>query len=97
VRVHGKRVTKTITVWSRSGLPESAVLDVDTPLDGVLQATIQTAPAGSSLSVLDSSGATVIGPAGVQNATFTVCGQRSVKLSLHSPTPGSFRVTVSAP
>jgi hypothetical protein len=54
VRVHGKRVTKTITVWSRSGLPEPAVLDVDTPLDGVLQATIQTAPAGSSLSVLRS-------------------------------------------
>ena len=97
VRVHGKRTQKWKTVRVPSGVPKPAFLTVETPLDGDLEATIENAPNGATLSVLDSSGTTAIGPVGVQHAAFTVCGQRSVTLSLRSSNPGSFSVSLSKP
>jgi hypothetical protein len=97
VVVHGRRALEWKTVRMRAGVPKPALFSVDTPLDGDLEASIENAPSGASLSVLDSSGTTVIGPVGVQQASFTVCGQRSITLRLNSSKPGSFRVSLSAP
>jgi hypothetical protein len=97
VFVKGKRKTKTVTTRERTGAVAAQVLDVSTPLDGVLQATVETAPTGTALGVYDSTGTTPIGPVGVTSASFTVCGQRSIKLILRSSFPGTFKVSLSVP
>jgi hypothetical protein len=94
VKLQGKKHTKWVTIRVRSGTPKPVRRVIETPLDGVLIAAIQAAPPGASLSIYDEGGGTIIGPAGVQNMTFTVCGQRHVMLVLSGSTPGSFRVSI---
>ena len=63
--------------------------------DGTFEAHIQSAPPGAALSLFDSSGTVPIGPTGVTDVSFTVCGQRSVTLVLGAPTGGAFQVSLS--
>jgi hypothetical protein len=100
-KIHTKHGIKT--VWrvvmrpkpGSASLPSSRLIDV--PYDGIFTATLTNAPAGAALTVYDASGTSVIGPAGVASVSFTVCGQRSVRLGLRAAAPGDFAVSLQTP
>lgn len=74
-------------------LPKSA--DYVTELDGVFHAALEYSP-GANLLVLDAESGRLLAPPGPVSS-FTICGQRNVRLRVVSSRPGAFSVTITRP
>ncbi len=68
---------------------------IATPLDGVVTVTLDRAPAGTTVTLSDESGAILIAPP--NGSTYTVCGQRSLLLTVRATKPGAFSATIATP
>ena len=73
-----------------------ATRTLTTPRDGVLAVSLDRAPAGATIALTDASGRLLDADAnGVLR--YTLCGQRSVTLTVTAPLPGSLSATISLP
>ncbi len=68
---------------------------IATPLDGVLTGRLDRAPAGTTVSLSDPNGAVLAAPG--KGISYTVCGQRSLVLTVRTTKPGAFSFTISTP
>ena len=85
--------------WKRhvqASSPFRVVKTIATPDDGVLTVTLKQAPAGTTLSLTDpESGAVVaVRPRAL---SFTVCGSRTMRLTVSSRNAGQIAATISTP
>jgi hypothetical protein len=77
------------------GAPQIA-RKLTTPHDGVLAVSLDGAPAGATIALADASGRLLVAGAG-GSLRYTLCGQRSVTLTVTAPAPGSLSATISLP
>ena len=76
--------------------PFRVVRTLTTPRDGVLTIGLKRAPAGTTLS-LSEPDAGVLVPARPGSLTYTVCGSRTLRLTVTSPVAGEFTAAISTP
>ena len=92
-----RRVWRIVTRPKTSGPPVPSTYSIPLPYDGIVTATINSAPPGAGITVLDASGTSTIGPVGVAAASFTVCGQRGATVRLTAAAPGAFDIALETP
>jgi hypothetical protein len=74
--------------------PAPQTFALATPLDGMLNVTIASAPAGMTIEVVDATTHAMLSPPNI-GATVQVCGTRSVQIVVRSSRPGAFRLIVA--
>jgi hypothetical protein len=88
----------TVASWSgRVASTGRAVRHViQTPLDGSFSVNLGRAPAGASITLVDTRTGKLLAR-GARRASTTVCGQRALSLVVRAAKPGSFSATYATP
>jgi hypothetical protein len=88
----------TVATWTGrvAAVKRSARRPIGTPLDGWMSIKLTQAPKGSQVSIVDPSTNTVVAT-GLRRASFKVCGQRSLVLSVSSKATGAFSAVYATP
>jgi hypothetical protein len=76
--------------------PARASRTVQTPLDGTLEVTLDHAPAGSTVAVLDVSG-NILARSATGSLQYAVCGQRTLTVVVTAAATGDLVATISVP
>ena len=67
-----------------------------TPDDGVLTIALRRAPAGTTLALSEPEGEILV-PAQPGSLSYTVCGSRTLRLTVTSPVAGQLTAAISTP
>ena len=80
----------------QASTPFRAVKTFATPNDGVLTITLKRAPAGTTISLAEPEGDVLV-PARPGSLSYTVCGSRTLRLTVNSPNAGELTAAISTP